>query len=58
MVEGSTRVSDPAFHQPINADLEKDLTLATTLGVLARAVTRGRAERQLDTSPVPRNRLR
>lgn len=51
MVEGSTRVGDPAPHQPTNADLEQDVTFAATFDVLAWAVTRGRAERQVDSKP-------
>ena len=51
MVEGSTRVGDPAPHQPNNADLEQDVTLAATPDVFAWVVTRGRAERQVDSEP-------
>ena len=51
MVEGSTKVGDPASCQPVNADLEQDMTLAATPDVFAWAVARGRVERQGDIKP-------
>ena len=51
MVEGSTRVGDPASHQPANADLKQDVAFTDTPDVFAWAVTRGRAERQVDIKP-------
>ena len=51
MVEGSTRVGDPASFQPTNADLKQDVIFAATPDVFAWAVTRGRAERSVDIKP-------
>lgn len=49
MVEGSTRVGDPDPHQPSNAYLKQHVTVAATSDMLAWAVTRGRAEQQVDS---------
>ena len=51
MVEGSTKVGDPASCQPVNADLEQDMTLAATPDAFAWVVARGRVERQGDIKP-------
>ena len=48
MAEEGMRATDPAAHQPTEADMEADVSIDATLGALAWAITRGGAERDQD----------